>query len=74
MKTMAGTISIGASGKAGTTNVAVRLVAFARNIGWRLERQRGRHQLAELTADELRDIGITPEQARKAAAKHIFED
>ncbi len=74
MKTMTGTITINTVADVTRTNAVTRLVAVMKNLSWRLERQRGRRQLTRLTAEELRDIGLTREQALKASAKHIFED
>ena len=74
MKTITGTIQTSPSAPAGTTNVFGRVIAIAKSVGWRLERQRSRMQLADLTDDELRDVGLTRMQARRAAEKHLFQD
>lgn len=74
MKTITGTISVAAGTHAGTANTFGRVIALVKSLGWRLERQRSRMQLAELTDDELRDIGLTRDQALGSANKHLFED
>ncbi len=74
MKTMTGTISINAGADVTRANAVTRLVVVMKNFVWRLERQRSRRQLAQLTADELRDVGLTRDQAMRASAKHLFED
>ncbi|MBX4910474.1 MULTISPECIES: DUF1127 domain-containing protein [Rhizobium] len=38
----------------------------------RLEKRRSRRKLSELTDDELRDIGLTPAQARAERSKSWF--
>ncbi|MEK1897704.1 MAG: DUF1127 domain-containing protein [Rhizobium sp.] len=46
-----------------------RAVAF---LGCRLEKRRSRQALAELTADQLKDIGITSQEASAEIGKSWF--
>ena len=48
--------------------------ASVRRIGLYLEKRRSRDALAELTRDQLEDIGITPEEARAERRKSWFWD
>ncbi|WFU12756.1 DUF1127 domain-containing protein (plasmid) [Rhizobium sp. CB3090] len=48
--------------------------ALVRRIGLELEKRRSRNALAELTPDQLDDIGITPEEARVECQKSWFWD
>ncbi|CAN7675966.1 DUF1127 domain-containing protein [Rhizobium sp. LjRoot258] len=41
-------------------------------LGCRLQKRRGRQALAELTADQLKDIGITPQEASAEMGKSWF--
>lgn len=42
-------------------------------VSWR-EKRAGRMALRELTDDQLRDIGVTPEEARREIGKSFFWD
>ncbi|EJL52755.1 hypothetical protein PMI09_03659 [Rhizobium sp. CF122] len=46
-----------------------RALAF---LSWRLEKRRSRRAIAELTRDQLQDIGITPEEASAEIGKSWF--
>ncbi len=73
MKTMIGTISVGAGKQATAVNMLVGFVAWVKSISWRLKRQRSRIYLSELTDDQLRDIGLSRSQAMREAEKSLFE-
>ena len=74
MKTIAGTISVETSSHSGSATVTSRIVAFAKNFRWRLARQRTRIALGELTDDQLRDVGLTRDQAEREATRSPFSD
>lgn len=45
-----------------------------RTLALWIRRRRTRRALARLTADELRDVGLTPEQAARETAKPFWAD
>lgn len=76
MGTIETIVSVKEGGIRGLSRRFVTVVAFSdlvTRLGRLADRRRQRRDLLELTDEQLRDIGVTPEEARREAARPFWD-